>query len=108
MPSTSTSSPVATAAISAPIGCGLTPRRVPNMLTVSRLLLAVAFFVVLSPWQYEKSPAPRGHGVDWWLFASAILFIVAAITDALDGLLARRWGVVSIFGRVMDPFADKL
>ncbi len=83
-------------------------RHVPNILTLSRLLLAAAFFVVLSPWQYENSKAPRGLGVDWWLFASAILFIVAAVTDALDGHLARKWGVVSVFGRVMDPFADKL
>lgn len=83
-------------------------RHVPNLLTVSRLILAAAFFAVLIPWQYEKSPAPRGHGVDWWAFSSALLFIVAALTDALDGHLARRWGVVSVFGRVMDPFADKL
>jgi CDP-diacylglycerol--glycerol-3-phosphate 3-phosphatidyltransferase len=83
-------------------------RHVPNILTISRLALAVAFFAVLSPWQYEKSHAPRGVAVDWWLFAAAVLFIVAAVTDAVDGLLARRWGVVSVFGRVMDPFADKL
>ena len=83
-------------------------RHVPNILTISRLLLAAAFFVVLSPWQYEKSPAPHGRGVDWWLFSAAILFIIAAVTDALDGHLARKWGVVSVFGRVMDPFADKL
>jgi CDP-diacylglycerol--glycerol-3-phosphate 3-phosphatidyltransferase len=83
-------------------------RHVPNILTLSRLMLAVAFFVVLSPWQYEKSPAPRGYAIDWWLFSAAVLFIVAAITDAVDGHLARRWGVVSVFGRVMDPFADKL
>jgi CDP-diacylglycerol--glycerol-3-phosphate 3-phosphatidyltransferase len=36
------------------------------------------------------------------------VFILAAVTDALDGHLARKWGVVSLFGRVMDPFADKL
>src|SRR5215831_10681530 len=83
-------------------------RHVPNILTVSRLALAAAFFVVLSPWQYEKSPALRGSGPDWRLLFSAVLFVVAAITDALDGLLARRWGVVSVFGRVMDPFADKI
>jgi CDP-diacylglycerol--glycerol-3-phosphate 3-phosphatidyltransferase len=83
-------------------------RHVPNILTVLRLLLAAAFFIVLIPWQYENSPAPRGLGIDWWVLFSAFLFVVAALTDALDGFLARRWGVVSVFGRVMDPFADKL
>ncbi len=39
---------------------------------------------------------------------AAGLFVVAAVTDALDGMLARRWGVVSQFGRIMDPFADKV
>ena len=36
------------------------------------------------------------------------MFLVAAATDAVDGYLARRWNVVSVFGRIMDPFADKL
>jgi CDP-diacylglycerol--glycerol-3-phosphate 3-phosphatidyltransferase len=83
-------------------------RHVPNLLTISRLVLAAAFFVVLTPWQYEKSPAAKGLGIDWWILTAAAIFIVAAVTDALDGALARRWGVVSVFGRVMDPFADKL
>ena len=37
-----------------------------------------------------------------------VVFTVAAITDFADGYLARRWRVVSVFGRVMDPFGDKL
>ena len=41
-------------------------------------------------------------------FFAALLFSAAAITDYLDGYLARRWGVISTFGRVMDPVADKL
>lgn len=45
---------------------------------------------------------------DWWLLIAAACFVVAAATDAADGFLARRWKVVSVFGRVMDPFADKL
>lgn len=36
------------------------------------------------------------------------LFIIAAVTDALDGYLARKWNATSQFGRVMDPFADKI
>lgn len=42
------------------------------------------------------------------LLAAVWLFVLAAVTDALDGYLARKWQVVSVFGRIMDPFADKL
>ncbi len=87
-------------------------RNIPNYLTIARLVLAVAFFAVLTPWRYERSPVVLGGeggiGVDWWLLGAAALFILAAVTDALDGHLARKWGVVSVFGRIMDPFADKL
>lgn len=42
----------------------------------------------------------------WW--TAAILFVVAAITDVLDGHLAREWGMESDFGACLDPVADKL
>lgn len=42
------------------------------------------------------------------LLWAAALFIAAALTDALDGFLARRWNAISRFGRVVDPLADKL
>jgi CDP-diacylglycerol---glycerol-3-phosphate 3-phosphatidyltransferase len=76
--------------------------RLPNALTIGRILLAVVFFILLS----LRAGTPEGP--DPWLIAAAILFIAAAATDALDGILARRWNVVSPFGRVMDPFADKV
>ncbi len=41
-------------------------------------------------------------------FMSAILYSLAAITDYLDGYLARKWGRISSFGKIMDPVADKL
>src|SRR5262245_40140186 len=66
-------------------------RAFPNLLTGARVLLAVAFFAILTPWKYKNSPLARGEGPDWWLIAAAAVFIVAAITDALDGYLARRW-----------------
>ena len=78
-----------------------TKARIPNALTLSRLALAAAFFAVLS------LPAP-GLPPSWALWAAAALFIVAAVTDALDGHLARKWSVVSRFGRIVDPFADKV
>ena len=84
-------------------------RHMPNVLTLSRVGLALAFFAVLTPWRYVESPlAGRPPLMDRWLMFAMVLFILAAITDALDGHLARRWKVVTAFGRVMDPFADKL
>lgn len=75
--------------------------RIPNAITMSRLVFAGAFFAVLS------LPAP-GLPPSWALWTAAALFAVAAVTDALDGYLARKWNVVSRFGRIVDPFADKV
>ena len=80
-------------------------RHVPNILTGSRLLLAVAFFVMLSFYQYQG----RGDKPDHWLLHWAFLtYSVALVTDFLDGYLARRWKSESTFGRVVDPFVDKV
>lgn len=75
--------------------------QVPNLLTVSRLALAAAFFASLEL-------ARRPIHDEAWLVSAAAIFALGAITDALDGWLARRWHVTSVFGRVMDPVADKV
>lgn len=75
--------------------------RIPNFLTLSRLILAALFFLSLEL-------ARRPIHDKWWLLSAAALFALGALTDALDGHLARRWGVVSSFGRIMDPVADKI
>ena len=88
-------------------------RAAPNLLTAARVVLAIAFFAVLAPFKYHKSVLVNGdggsggEGPDPYLLIAAGLFIVAAITDVLDGYLARRWNAVTTFGRIMDPFADK-
>ena len=72
-------------------------------------MIAICFFVLLSVWKYpvaELIVSPK-HPI-WPYLAAAALFGLAAVTDAIDGPLARRWKVVSVFGRVMDPFADKV
>src|SRR2546423_2183699 len=80
-------------------------RQVPNALTASRLVLAVAFFVMLSFYQYKG----RGDLPDRWLLHWAFLtFAVACATDFLDGYLARKWKIETGFGRVVDPFVDKV
>lgn len=86
----------------------LSRRNIPNILTMSRVALAIAFFAVLTPWNFTHSPLSKGDWPDPWLLIAAAIFIVAAATDALDGHLARKWNVVSVFGRIMDPFADKV
>ena len=76
-------------------------RNLPNALTILRLILAAAFFAALNLYDF-----PDGNIL--WAHAANALFVLAVITDALDGYLARRWDVVSAFGRLMDPFCDKV
>lgn len=75
---------------------------VPNAITISRLLVTAATFVCL---EFIADPKrPDGS----LTFAALLLFLVAAFTDFLDGHLARKWNMVTAFGRVADPFADKV
>jgi CDP-diacylglycerol--glycerol-3-phosphate 3-phosphatidyltransferase len=71
------------------------------LLTGLRLLLAVVFFAMLAYYQYE------GRG-NWLLNVAFIIYVVALVTDYLDGHLARKWKVEGAFGRVVDPFVDKV
>jgi len=68
----------------------------PNLLTLLRILL-IPVFVVLFYLQ-----------VSWAREAATVVFVLAAITDWLDGYLARRMGLVSALGAFLDPVADKL
>ncbi|MGB7158334.1 MAG: CDP-alcohol phosphatidyltransferase family protein [Tepidisphaeraceae bacterium] len=77
-------------------------RHVPNLITGSRLVLAAAFFVLLGLYQYE------GRGHPSLLIAAFVIFVAALVSDYLDGYLARKWKVEGAFGRVVDPFADKI
>src|SRR5215207_6241522 len=77
-------------------------RHVPNALTCGRLVLAAVFFVMLSWYQYE------GRGDPTFLNVAFFIYLIALITDWLDGFLARRWHVEGAFGRIVDPFVDKV
>lgn len=73
---------------------------VPNTLTLGRIaFIPVLIAAILT---YGTQQAFLGAGL---LLA---LFIILVLTDFLDGFLARRWGVTSDFGRMLDPIADKL
>ncbi|HEY0217707.1 MAG TPA: CDP-diacylglycerol--glycerol-3-phosphate 3-phosphatidyltransferase [Cellulomonas sp.] len=75
------------------------PVNVANILTVARIV-AVPFFA----WALL---AEGGHTVVWRLVATAV-FVLAAVTDRIDGYLARRMGLVTDLGKLLDPIADKL
>ena len=68
----------------------------PNLLTMGRVVLIPLFLWFLD--RGAREPC----------FWAAIIFTVAAITDLLDGYLARRMGIVSVLGKFLDPLADKL
>jgi CDP-diacylglycerol--glycerol-3-phosphate 3-phosphatidyltransferase len=78
-------------------------RTLPNAITLLRLGLAVVFFALLERID-RGAPAAEIERLGAWAMA---LFATAALSDILDGYLARRWNVVSAFGRVMDPLVDK-
>ena len=70
---------------------------IPNALTLGRILIIPVFIVLLTVWQSSLSHV-----------LAAIIFALASITDYLDGYLARKWKVVSNFGKFADPMADKI
>jgi len=75
---------------------------VPNILTGLRLVLSAVFFGMLSWYQYE------GRGDPWLLNIAFMVYVVALSTDFFDGHLARKWKVEGAFGRIVDPFVDKI
>jgi len=68
----------------------------PNFITLTRILLIPVFVVLFA------TPTPDRS------LTAALVFVVAAITDLLDGYLARRNGQVTTLGKLLDPIADKL
>ena len=69
----------------------------PNTLTSIRMFLIIPFVMIMQI-------APDGNG----RFAALVIFIIASITDFLDGYIARKNHLVTNFGKFMDPLADKL
>jgi len=72
----------------------------PNILTLSRIPLMVIVAALLHQWQ--------GAPIPWASTAAFLLFLFGALTDWLDGWLARKLGQVSEFGKFMDALVDKI
>jgi CDP-diacylglycerol--glycerol-3-phosphate 3-phosphatidyltransferase len=70
--------------------------QLPNALTIARLVVIPIYATLILR-------SVNGHS-----WAAAILFSLAAVTDQIDGFLARRWHVESRFGKIADPLADRL
>ncbi|MBO0812632.1 MAG: CDP-diacylglycerol--glycerol-3-phosphate 3-phosphatidyltransferase [Microlunatus sp.] len=70
---------------------------VPNALTAFRLVLVPLFAIVLLSHQHDTG----------WRIASAVIFVLAIFTDFLDGRIARKYNIITTFGKLADPIADK-
>ena len=81
---------MASRAVSAPLA------QLPNALTLGRLVLIPVFVVLM---------VQAGDAPSW---PAGIVWLIAGITDQIDGFLARRWHVESRFGKIADPLADRL
>src|SRR5213078_761486 len=67
-----------------------------NRITLSRLGLTVLFVAALnSSWQYARTTA-------------LVIFLIAGLTDFIDGEIARRYGIITNFGKLMDPLVDTI
>lgn len=80
----------------------------PNKLTMMRIImipLFIACFFLPQSWVLGEI---NGVAMTWSSFLAAIVFLVAYVTDTFDGRIARARGLVTDFGKLMDPTADKL
>ena len=83
-----------------------TPARIDtlaNRVTAGRLVLSIALFVFLEHLTHLEAPLAGGTAAAAW-----VIFVITAVTDTLDGYLARRRSEASALGRVADPVVDKV
>ena len=73
------------------------PWNLPNALTAFRIVLVPIF-----AWMLLSHPEQP-----WWRVCTAVIFSVAILTDTLDGYLARKHNIITRFGKLADPIADK-
>jgi len=81
-------------------------KQIPNILTFGRLVLTIVFLIMilLSPRFYAEGERSFPGFLDF----AFIIFVIAGLTDVIDGPIARRLNVTSKFGRMLDPLVDKV
>jgi CDP-diacylglycerol--glycerol-3-phosphate 3-phosphatidyltransferase len=81
-------------------------KHIPNILTFGRLILTIIFLIMLllSPRFYAEGERPFPDFLDY----AFIIFVIAGLTDVIDGPIARKLNVASKFGRMLDPLIDKV
>lgn len=84
--------------------------KLPNYITIFRMVMVVMILILLlTPWQLIVGAVPNiFHDVNLVYFIAFILFLIASISDFFDGYLARKYHLISNFGKFMDPIADKM
>lgn len=87
-------------------------KHLPNIITMARILLVILYTALLAA---DGMPQKVADSAGWWFEPLSLpvcialwAFVVAALTDFFDGHLARKYNVVSDFGKLMDPLADKI
>ncbi|MEI7933119.1 MAG: CDP-diacylglycerol--glycerol-3-phosphate 3-phosphatidyltransferase [Alphaproteobacteria bacterium] len=83
-------------------------RHIPNILTIARLVLTVVMLGCLVMMAQSIRNPLQGLSLQWLGATAFVSFVVAAVTDYFDGMLARRWQVTSMMGVILDPIADKV
>lgn len=86
----------------------LNKMNLPNKLTMLRIILVPLFIICLSIPEslFESLKIDNGTTILGWV--ALVIFVIAALTDCLDGRISRSKGIVTKFGKIMDPLADKL
>ena len=80
----------------------------PNKLTVFRVILIVPFVLLLLGGHAQWGSTVFGGVLEYTDYIALGVFIIASLTDMLDGKIARKYNLVTNFGKFMDPLADKL
>ena len=85
-------------------------KNLPNKLTMSRVLAipVFIFFFMFESKRIGDLSIGDVYRIDIFRFLAALTFMIASITDYFDGMLARKYNLISNFGKLMDPLADKI
>ena len=88
-------------------------KNIPNILTIIRIALSIPIIVLMVLNSFSicysiELNTNNNINIDWNSIIVLILFIIACITDWLDGYLSRKYNWISVFGKILDPIADKV